>query len=102
MTTVSTDASSVLHVAALTVSYATRDGPLHALRDVGFAIGAGQTLALVGESGSGKSTVALAVMNLLPAEASVHAGVIRFAGRDVAALTAAGRRALRGNRIGIV
>src|SRR5437762_10976592 len=102
MTTMSANASSVLDVTALTVSYATRDGHLQALRDVGFSIGAGETLALVGESGSGKSTVALAVMNLLPLEANTHAGVIRFVGRELSALTPAERRALRGNRIGIV
>jgi peptide/nickel transport system ATP-binding protein len=98
----STAASAVLDVEALTISYATRNGNVRALRNVGFSIGAGETTALVGESGSGKSTVALAVMNLLPLEATVQAGNIRFAGRELAALAPAERRALRGNRIGIV
>jgi len=94
--------ASVLEVDALTVSYATRGGRLAALRDVGFAIDAGETLALVGESGSGKSTAALAIMGLLPSEASVRARAIRFAGSDLPGLAPDARRALRGDRIGIV
>ena len=92
----------VLEVKALTVSYATQGGQVPALRDVGFTIAAGETLALVGESGSGKSTVALAIMGLLSSEATTHAGQIRFAGRDLRTLDPEGRRALRGDRIGIV
>ena len=38
-----------------------------ALSDVSLALAKGRTLAVVGESGSGKSTIALAVMGLLPA-----------------------------------
>ena len=96
------DPAAVLEVRSLTVSYATRMGRLRALGDVSFAIGAGETLALVGESGSGKSTVALAIMGLLGREATLHAGTIRFAGRDLADLAPAQRQALRGDRIAIV
>ena len=92
----------VLEVQALTVSYATRSGPLAALRDVSLAIGPGETLALVGESGSGKSTVALAIMGLLGREATVRAEAIRFAGRELTTLTPAARQALRGDRIAVV
>ena len=35
---------------------------------------AGETLAIVGESGSGKSVSTLGMVNLLPSNASVHAG----------------------------
>lgn len=37
---------------------------LHAVDDVSFSIGRGQTLGLVGESGCGKSTVGSVVMRL--------------------------------------
>jgi peptide/nickel transport system ATP-binding protein len=94
--------ATVLDVAGLTVSYATRRGPLNALADVSFAIAAGETLALVGESGSGKSTASLAITGLLGAEATIHAGRILFNGRDLAALAPGQRQALRGDRIGIV
>jgi peptide/nickel transport system ATP-binding protein len=42
---------------------------LHAVTDVSFEIGRGETFALVGESGSGKSTIAKIVVGLLPANA---------------------------------
>lgn len=55
---------------------------MHAVREVSFAIPKGQTFGLVGESGSGKSTVARAILRLIP----LAAGKIQFAGRDVAEL----------------
>ncbi|MFC8845894.1 MULTISPECIES: ATP-binding cassette domain-containing protein [unclassified Micromonospora] len=53
---------------------------VHAVRDVSFTLGAGETYGLVGESGSGKSTVARLIARLdTPAS-----GTIRLDGRDVA------------------
>ncbi|HEY4380086.1 MAG TPA: ABC transporter ATP-binding protein [Acidobacteriaceae bacterium] len=52
-------------------------GGREAVRNVSFEIAPGQSLGLVGESGSGKSATSLAVLRLLPAEASVS-GRIRF------------------------
>ena len=57
---------------------------------------------MVGESGSGKSTIALAVMGLLPAEAQVAAGRILFQGRDVLTLDRESRRKLRGAGMALV
>jgi peptide/nickel transport system ATP-binding protein len=65
-------------------------------------------MALVGESGSGKTTIAQAVMGLLPHNARVTAGRIVVAGRngtiDVAALKPGSReiRDLRGGQVGMV
>src|SRR5512134_4122138 len=61
---------------------------VHAVEDVSFEIGAGETLGLVGESGSGKSTTGRAILRRLPAAA----GHIFFKGRDI---TQAGARELR-------
>lgn len=61
---------------------------VHAVEDVSFTIGAGQTLGLVGESGSGKSTIGNAIMRLV----QPSAGRIMLDGLDV---TAASRRGLR-------
>lgn len=102
MTTGNGTRTAVLDVASLSVSYATRNGSLSALRDVAFTIDAGETLALVGESGSGKSTVALALLGLLGTEATVHSGSMRFSGQELTRLTPAARRAVRGDRISIV
>ena len=61
----------VLEVLNMRVRFPVRGGLLsrvtghvHAVEDVSFAIGPGETLGLVGESGSGKSTIGRAIINL--------------------------------------
>src|SRR5512132_1691105 len=49
----------------LTVEFATRERVVTAVRDVSFAVGHGETVAIVGESGSGKSVTALSIMRLV-------------------------------------
>ena len=78
-------------------------GSAHLLDGVSLRLERGQTLGLVGESGSGKSLTAMAAMGLLPLIGGrVSAGTVRFDGQDLASLTDAQRRALRGRRIGFV
>ncbi|MEQ1940157.1 ABC transporter ATP-binding protein [Mesorhizobium sp. CN5-321] len=81
-----TDGQPVLEARNLAVRFPVHGGVLrrlkgtvHAVEDVSFAIGKGETLGLVGESGSGKSTIGKAIINL----ASVHAGEIRVCGEMV-------------------
>lgn len=63
----------------------------------------GEILGLVGESGSGKSLTALAAMGLLPLiGGQVTSGTVRYAGQNLATMTEAARRGLRGRRIGFV
>jgi oligopeptide/dipeptide ABC transporter ATP-binding protein len=59
-------------------------GELHAVQGVGFELGAGERFGLVGESGCGKTTTILAMMGLLPPNASVS-GEVRLAGVDILA-----------------
>ncbi|WP_321936282.1 ABC transporter ATP-binding protein [Paraburkholderia sp. J8-2] len=54
-------------------------GEVHAVEQVSFAIGQGETLGLVGESGSGKSTIGKAIINLAPH----YCGEVIVAGRPV-------------------
>jgi peptide/nickel transport system ATP-binding protein len=93
--------SALLRVDNLTVAYGTRAGRLKALDDVSFDVSSGEALALVGESGSGKSTIALAVMGLLGAEAHM-AGRIAFEGKDLANLPPDERRRIRGRDVSVV
>ena len=63
---------------------------------------AGETLGLVGESGCGKTVTALSVMRLLPPHTTETEGKMRFAGKDLLALSAEDMRHIRGDRIGMV
>ncbi|QOT81173.1 ABC transporter ATP-binding protein [Cupriavidus basilensis] len=73
----------------------------HALRDLNLQVAAGETLALVGESGCGKSTMALALMRLLPAHARLS-GTVRFDGVDLLALREAQMSAMRGRAVSMI
>ncbi|AXQ95300.1 ABC transporter ATP-binding protein [Cereibacter azotoformans] len=63
---------------------------VHAVEHVSFDIRRGETFALVGESGCGKSTIAKAMVGLVP-----HEGRIEIGGQTLGTLDAAGRKALR-------
>ena len=65
--------------------------PLMAVKGVTFTLQAGETLGIVGESGSGKSTIAKALLLLLP----VAGGTVRFRGQDITRFSAAERKAYR-------
>lgn len=64
---------------------------VHAVKNVSFTIGAGETVALVGESGSGKSTTGRLVMQLLKPDR----GSVQFNGEETRRLDRAGLRTLR-------
>ena len=72
----------------LTITYRTDRGVVSAVNDVSLQIPRGVSVGLVGESGSGKSTIALALMRLLPPNARVS-GQMFFDGDDLALETEA-------------
>ncbi|WP_185983441.1 ABC transporter ATP-binding protein [Aureimonas mangrovi] len=64
---------------------------VHAVNDVSFAVGKGETFAIVGESGCGKSTLGRLLLRLIePSEGSVI-----YEGRDITAIPAGELRRLR-------
>jgi oligopeptide transport system ATP-binding protein len=66
-------------------------GMVHAVCDVSFDLGHGETLGLVGESGCGKSTTARLVLNLIAATS----GEVLYEGTDLTALSPKQMRELR-------
>jgi len=93
---------SLLSVDDLRVSFRTAAGRLQAVRGISFGLDAGETLAIVGESGSGKSVTARAVMGLLPGNATVESGSVRFDGRELTRLPERALRRVRGNDIAMI
>ncbi len=75
-------------------------GPI--LRDVSLTVNAGEAMALVGESGAGKSTIAKAVLGILPPAIRVTSGEILFDGRDLLKLPPTQIRELLGVQIALI
>ncbi|MEM0290188.1 MAG: ATP-binding cassette domain-containing protein, partial [Metallosphaera sp.] len=73
----------VLEVENLRLSFYTRRGVYKALRGASLDLYSGEVLGLAGESGSGKSTLGLAIMGLLPRNASLEEGFVILDGLDL-------------------
>jgi peptide/nickel transport system ATP-binding protein len=80
-----------LSIVELTVRYGSGRQVLTAVDSVDLTVPSGQVLGLVGESGSGKSTVARAIVGLVP----VSGGAIRLDGADFTHARGARRHELR-------
>jgi peptide/nickel transport system ATP-binding protein len=78
-----------------------RSGP-DVVRDITFAVQAGQVLGLVGESGSGKTTVALALLGHARRGLRITAGQVVLDGIDLLELSPRDLRAARGARVSYV
>jgi peptide/nickel transport system ATP-binding protein len=69
---------------------------------VSLTLAAGEVLGLLGESGAGKSTIAKALLGILPAGVRITAGQIVFEGRDLLRLPPRELRAIMGDAITLV
>ena len=77
---------NLLTVADLEVGFQTDRGLARVLDRVNFHVGRGEIVGLVGESGCGKTTLARAILGVLPANsARIGSGVIDFDGRNLLA-----------------
>jgi peptide/nickel transport system ATP-binding protein len=86
----------------LEIKYHTRQATLTAVRNVNFAVGRAQIVGLVGESGCGKSTIASAVMRLLPPNGEISSGEMLFNGRDLIHMNEDEMRQVRGCDISMI
>ncbi len=74
----------VVEVNDLVVHYETYDGVVEAVNGVSFQIEKRDVLGLVGETGAGKTTIALALMGLLPVPPShIVQGSIKLDGEEI-------------------
>lgn len=97
-----TDNAPVLDVKGLCVDIPTRNGVLHAVRDVSLRVHKGETMCIVGESGCGKSMTSLALMSLLPKSARRTTEHFIFQGEDLGRASKNRINALRGNKMAMI
>jgi len=86
----------ILHIDHLTVRFRRQGTVTTPVRDLAFAMAAGERLALVGESGCGKSMTVLALTGLSPTDLAERRGEAFFCGQNLLALSAEEVRHLRG------
>ena len=92
----------LLEVEDLKTQIRLRRGTVHAVDGLSFEVEAGETLGIVGESGCGKTMAAMSIMRLLPRGGFIAGGEIRLEGRDLAKISPAELRKVRGNEVGMV
>jgi peptide/nickel transport system ATP-binding protein len=93
----------LLRASALSVDYDAAGGDVvRALRNLNLEIAEAESVGVLGESGSGKSSLALALLHLLPRNARVVSGRVEYRGRSLAEFSAAQLRALRGGEIALI
>jgi peptide/nickel transport system ATP-binding protein len=95
------ETSPLLEVRDLHVTYRTRAGEVPVVRGVSLDLPTAGTLGLAGESGCGKTTIANAVLRLLPQGTRVE-GQVLLEGEDVYAMNPGRLRAVRWSELAVV
>jgi oligopeptide transport system ATP-binding protein len=93
--------STVLEVQNLSTRFATPDGEVLAADEVGFTIGAGESLGVVGESGSGKTQIFLSIMGLL-AKNGRSVGSVHYRGTEILNLPPRNLNEIRGDDLAMI
>ena len=95
--------AELFSVKDLETQFHTREGTVHAVNGVSFALNEGETLGIVGESGCGKSVSMLSTLRLIPQPpGEIVSGEAMFQGRDLLELSREELRHVRGGQIGFV
>jgi len=94
---------ALLEVKNLKMYFSTRQGDVHAVDNVSFELEKGEILGIAGESGSGKTSIALALLKLLPGNGRIVDGSIVLDGKELTKMSDAEvRREVRWKRISII
>lgn len=94
---------ALLEIDDLSTAFTTRQGEVLAVDRFSLQVERGETVAIVGESGCGKSVTSLSTMRLLPEpHGRITGGKIQFEGRDLATLSEAEMRKVRGRDIAMI
>jgi len=93
---------ALLEIEDLHVEFPSQGAVMHAVEGVSLSIDEGEVLGIVGESGSGKSVTMLAVMGLVAYPGRVRAKRLRFADREIQALSDRERRSLVGKDVAMI
>ncbi len=86
----------------LSLSFDTDVGVAKVLDRVTFTIAEGEVFGLVGETGCGKTVTALTVLRLLPSNARVDTGSVKFLGEELLSKPDAEMEQLRGTKMSMV
>ena len=93
---------ALLEIRDLTVDYLPRGRRVRAVDEVSLDVESGEYFGIVGESGCGKTTLARAILRLLPEIATISGGEIRYKSRDLARMSAKELRPLRWSEISFI
>ena len=92
-----------VEVKDLVVEYTSDGDIVHAVNGVSFSLERGETLGLVGETGAGKTTIAKAIMRILPdPPAKIRGGEILMEGEDLLRVPEKKMLGIRGNKISMI
>ena len=92
-----------LSVQDLVVEYKSGGRIIHAVNGVSFELEKGQTLGLVGETGAGKTSIAKAILRVLPMPpARVPSGKIYLEDQDITNMPETEMLKIRGNKIAMI
>lgn len=92
----------MLQIEDLSIQFGSGSRLVKALDKVSLSVESGKSLGLVGESGSGKSLTALTVMNLLPTQARITSGSVKFNNHNLLSLNDKEIYQFRGNKISMI
>jgi peptide/nickel transport system ATP-binding protein len=74
---------SLLRIEDLVLHFKTTHGPVQAVDGVNFELGTNRAVVILGESGCGKTSLAKAILRLLPRNAGTYSGRIYLDGKDI-------------------